>query len=203
MEYIEIKEAIRRTGKSDKTIRNWVKANESTTGATQKRNGIVFVSVEFLQQNYPFIDSVNDSEMFQKQKESAQLKITNDAVQTTKRELELAQDRIDNLLEQQRKINPWIPIGLIVIFILGLLYRHELIINMDKQREIELASQQQIFRTQQNALKQQIGYQSQVDAYVIEQLQKDIQRLRTELQDAKNAKDIQVSPMFMHWGEGQ
>ena len=206
--FIEPAQAELLTGKSPSTIQRWVRSNKVNRQAVDEHGRI---NQDLLRKDYPFIVKPqmesSDINARQQELEAGKLSVAKEQQQVIRHQLEslteiveAKQQTIDRLIDKQKKPNYWTIVSIIAVSTTCLvgfyLYRSELIEHNDN----ELASQRRMFRTERNALKEQLDYQSQKDTYVIEQLQGDIERLRAELKQAKQDKATKELPMIMHWG---
>ena len=114
MQYIDIATAIVKTGKSDKTIRNWIKANNNRDGAVRRNGKTVEMAVNLLKKDYPFLEGKNtekETDSFRNQKEAAQLSITAESIRIHEKELESKEkiiktkdEQIKSLTQQKVKV---------------------------------------------------------------------------------------------------
>ena len=162
MNYIDIATAIARTGKSDKTLRNWVKSHDKIAGAVKREGKLVMISVELLKKDYPFLHAENEPKSFQKQKEVAQLSITANTLEMHQRELQARNDEIKLLLERKSKAPIWIVIGFVCLLVALWLvfdgYRDE----QQKANEEKIATLKESFKREMDGYLQ--GAQSQINA---------------------------------------
>ena len=148
MEWISITQATALTGKTERTIRRWFKANKSNISATKKVDGKIYINSTLLHKDYPpVMGRQNTGEDKKIQKEALQIATNAKSIESITVQLEAKDKQIEKLMVSKGRV----PLLLTLAFLFSSLligaglyfafveYRSEL--ERTKKREIQLRTE--------------------------------------------------------------
>ena len=198
LNWINIGEAITQTGNSDRTIRRWIKSNESNPLAVKKDGKNTYINANELAKKYPLKENQqfdrNGGQEGGNRRQTEQMQIVShtETIKELSKQIERRDEEIKLLLHRKPTFSKWIVAGFICFFLIisGLFagYRYE-------QRQIhakELSTLEDSFKRE---IKAQIESEKEALLYqqiVVGELQTENARQRLELAE----KDRLISELY-------
>jgi len=194
-DWITVTEATYYTGKSGITIRRWCSEHKNNTNAFKKDKGKSYININFIKENYPFINDEQKikGEETKHKKEAMQIAYNSETIKAQIEQIKTKDKQIEQLIYKKSYLPLYITIGFIILFIfLGFIsyylfkeYKLELI-NNQKSKIVDISANHQ-----KEVRNLSSNYQKEV-TNLTSSHQKEVEILKDQLIDTKKTYSVLI-----------